>query len=209
MFRILLDVDSNTQFLRLETLMAETEQKNAQSEIMTDKLLKTRSIMLSGGIDKESAEKVIKQLLILDAEGETPIKIFINSPGGDVEAGLAIFDMVRFVTCEVIMIGMGLVASAAALILLAVDKDKRLGLPNSSYLIHQPMSKMEGVATDIEIYTKQLEKLRNRLNQIISEQTGKHIEVVAKDTDRDYWLDAKDALSYGLINKIVSHQSEL
>lgn len=209
MFRILLDVDSNTQFLRLETLMAETEQKNAQSEIMTDKLLKTRSIMLSGGIDKESAEKVIKQLLILDAEGETPIKIFINSPGGDVEAGLAIFDMVRFVTCEVIMIGMGLVASAAALILLAVDKDKRLGLPNSSYLIHQPMSKMEGVATDIEIYTKQLEKLRNRLNQIISEQTGKPIEVVAKDTDRDYWLDAKDALSYGLINKIVSHQSEL
>ncbi|MCK9288249.1 MAG: ATP-dependent Clp protease proteolytic subunit [Sphaerochaetaceae bacterium] len=189
--------------------MAETEQKNAQSEIMTDKLLKTRSIMLSGGIDKESAEKVIKQLLILDAEGETPIKIFINSPGGDVEAGLAIFDMVRFVTCEVIMIGMGLVASAAALILLAVDKDKRLGLPNSSYLIHQPMSKMEGVATDIEIYTKQLEKLRNRLNQIISEQTGKPIEVVAKDTDRDYWLDAKDALSYGLINKIVSHQSEL
>jgi ATP-dependent Clp protease protease subunit len=121
----------------------------------------------------------------------------------------AIFDMARFIKNEVYMIGMGLIASAATLVLLAVPKERRLGLPNSSYLIHQPMSRMEGVATDIEIYAKQLEKTRDRLNSIISAQTGQPIEIVRKDTDRDYWLDADEALSYGLISRVVENRREI
>ena len=186
-----------------------TEKKENGADVRLEKFLQTRSIMLSGEIDKESAEKVVKQLLILEAESEEPIKIFINSPGGDVDAGFAIFDMARFVKNEVYMIGMGLVASAATLVLLAVPSERRLGLPNSSYLIHQPMSRMEGVATDIEIYAKQLERTRDRLNTIVSSQTGQPIEVVQKDTDRDYWLDAREALTYGLISRVVENRSEI
>ena len=192
--------------------MADTEKNDKKEQIDTisaDKFLQTRSIMLSGEIDKESAEKVIKQMLVLEAESDDPIRVFINSPGGDVDAGFAIYDMARFIKNEVYMIGMGLIASAATLVLLAVPAERRLGLPNSSYLIHQPMSRMEGVATDIEIYAKQLERTRDRLNTIISSQTGQSIDVVAKDTDRDYWLDAQEALSYGLISRIVAHRMEI
>ena len=189
--------------------MAENEKKETPSDAMSDKFLQTRSILLSGNIDKESAEKTIRQLLILEAEGDGPIRIFINSPGGDVEAGFAIFDMVRFVKNDVIMIGMGLVASAAALVLLAVPRERRLGLPNSSYLIHQPMSQMEGVATAIEIYAKQLEKIRERINRIISEETKQPYEVVCADTDRDHWLDADAAEAYGLISKVIVNREEI
>ena len=189
--------------------MAEQERKETAPDPMSDKLLKTRSVLLSGEIDKELAEKIVKQLLILDAENNEPITLFINSPGGDVEAGFAIFDMIRFITCKVNIIGMGLVASAAALVLLAVPAECRFGLPNSNYLIHQPMSKMEGVATDIEIYAKQLERLRSKLNDIISQQTGQSLNIVASDTDRDHWLDAEGAKAYGLISKIVMGQSDL
>jgi ATP-dependent Clp protease, protease subunit len=194
---------------RTENLMAEKEKKETAPDVLSDKFLQTRSILLSGNIDKESAEKVIKQMLILEADGDGPIRIFINSPGGDVEAGFAIFDMARFIKNEVIMIGMGLVASAAALVLLAVPAERRLGLPNSSYLIHQPMSQMEGVATNIEIYTKQLEKIRDNINAIISEETKQPIEIVRKDTDRDYWLGAKEAQKYGLISRIVVNRQEI
>ncbi|WP_422478577.1 ATP-dependent Clp protease proteolytic subunit [Pleomorphochaeta sp. DL1XJH-081] len=192
--------------------MADTdknEKKENGADVVSDKFLQTRSIMLSGEIDKESAEKVVKQLLILEAESDEPIKIFINSPGGDVDAGFAIYDMAKFVKNEVYMIGMGLIASAATLVLLAVPAERRLGLPNSSYLIHQPMSRMEGVATDIEIYTKQLERTRDRLNAIVAAQTGQPIEVVKRDTDRDYWLDAQEAISYGLISRVVENRSEI
>jgi len=196
----------------VERAMADTdknEKKEQNPDVMSDKFLQTRSIMLSGEIDKESAEKVVKQLLILEAENDEPIKIFINSPGGDVDAGFAIYDMARFVKNEVYMIGMGLVASAATLVLLAVPAERRLGLPNSSYLIHQPMSRMEGVATDIEIYAKQLERTRDRLNAIVSAQTGQPLDVVKRDTDRDYWLDSKEALAYGLISKVVENRTEI
>jgi ATP-dependent Clp protease protease subunit len=196
----------------VERIMADTdknEKKENGADVVSDKFLQTRSIMLSGEIDKESAEKVVKQLLILEAESDDPIKIFINSPGGDVDAGFAIYDMAKFVKNEVYMIGMGLIASAATLVLLAVPAERRLGLPNSSYLIHQPMSRMEGVATDIEIYTKQLERTRDRLNAIVAAQTGQPIEVVKRDTDRDYWLDAQEAISYGLISRVVENRSEI
>jgi ATP-dependent Clp protease protease subunit len=192
-----------------EILMAETEKKEQNENMVSDKFLQTRSILLSGEIDKESAEKIVKQMLILESEGDDPIRMFINSPGGDVDAGFAIYDMARFIKNDVYMIGMGLIASAATLVLLAVPAEFRIGLPNSSYLIHQPMSRMEGVATDIEIYARQLERTRDRLNGIISSQTGQPLEVVARDTDRDHWLDAQEALSYGLISKIAQNRREI
>jgi len=188
----------------------EEEKKPAvQDPQIQEKLLKTRSILLSGEIDKESAESVIKQLLVLEGESNEPIKLFINSPGGDVDAGYAIFDMVRFVTAPVTMIGMGLVASAAALVLLAVPKERRLALPNSTYLIHQPMSGMRGVATDIEIHAQHLEKLREKLDALISQETGKSLEEVREDTERDHWLSAEEACAYGLVERIVTQRSGL
>ncbi len=192
------------------TLQEDMEAKQVQENMgQYDKLLKTRSLLLTGEINKEMADKLIKDLLVLEAESQDPVKLYINSPGGDVDSGFAIYDMIRFVSCPVTIIGMGLVASAAALVLLAVPLERRIGLPNSSYLIHQPLSEMKGNATDIEIHAMQLEKIKARINRIISEATGKSLEKVAHDTDRDYWLDADDAVKYGLISRIVTKRSVL
>ena len=194
--------------MRLEDKENKNEQ-NMNAAGQYDKLLKTRSLLLSGEINKDSADKLIKDLLVLEAESSEPVRIFINSPGGDVDAGFAIYDMVRFVTCPVIMIGMGLVASAASLILLAVPAERRIGLPNSSYLIHQPLSEMKGNATDIEIHAMQLEKMKAKINCIIAEATGMSLDTVTADTDRDHWLDASEAQKYGLISRVVESRSKL
>lgn len=179
------------------------------ADALSVKFLKTRQILLSGEVNKALAEKIIRQLLILEADSEEPIYIFIDSPGGDVDAGYAIFDMIRFVKAPVYCIGMGLVASAGALILLAADKSRRLGLPNSHYLIHQPLSGIKGVATDIEIHAREIEKTRAKINALIAEETGKELAQVEKDTDRDYWMSATEALDYGLISKVISSRNEL
>ena len=175
----------------------------------SEKMMETRTIILSGEVDKDLAEKVVTQLLLLEAAGDDPIKVFIDTPGGDVDAGFAIFDMMRFVKPDVYTIGMGLVASAGALILLAAPKEHRLAFPNSHYLIHQPLSGIRGVATEIEIHAKELEKLRVKLNQLISEETGQKIARVEKDTDRDYWMNAEESITYGLISKIISKREDL
>ena len=185
------------------------EKKEEGGHDLSEKMMETRTIILSGEVDKDLAEKVVTQLLLLEAAGDEPIKIFIDSPGGDVDAGYAIFDMIRFVKPEVYTIGMGLVASAGSLILLAAEKERRLGLPNSHYLIHQPLSGIRGVATEIEIHAKELEKLRIKLNHLISEETGQDILKVEKDTDRDFWMNASESLEYGLISKIISKRKEL
>ena len=157
-----------------------------------------------------SNEKSVKQLLLLESDDEKKtIYMYIDSPGGDVDAGFAIFDMIRFIKAPVVLIGMGLIASAAALILLAVESKNRVGLPNSRYLIHQPSSGMKGVATDIEIHAKEIEKTRAAINKIIAEQTGKSAEQVSEDTERDYWLSADEAVSYGLISRIVNVRADL
>ena len=187
----------------------EDEKKAGHTDPLIAKMLKTRTILLSGEIDKELSEKTIRQLLLLEDMGDDPIKVFIDSPGGDAYAGYAIFDIIRFVKPPVLTIGMGLVASAAALILLASPKERRFGLPNSQYLIHQPLSGIRGVATEIEIHARELEKLRVRINKVIADETGKPIEQVEKDTDRDYWMDAGEALNYGLINRVVSTRGEI
>ena len=187
----------------------EKEGKNGDQEMMFQRMLKTRTILLSGEINKELAAKVIRQLLLLEEAGDDPIKVFIDSPGGDADAGFAIFDMMRFVKPDVITIGMGLVASAGAIILLASPKDMRIGLPNSHYLIHQPLSGIRGVATEIEIHAKELEKLRKKINKLIAEETGVKEDQVEKDTDRDYWMNAEEANDYGLISKIVTSRKDL
>ncbi len=179
------------------------------SEQFMQKMLKTRTILLSGEINKNLAERVVRQLLLLEDASDEPIRIFIDSPGGDADAGYAIVDMIRFVKPEVFAIGMGLVASAGALILLGAPKKQRLGLPNSHYLIHQPLSGMRGVATDIEIHAREIEKMRVRINQLISDETGKPMEQVEKDTDRDFWMGAEEAVEYGLLSAVVATRKDL
>jgi len=195
----------------------ENKEKNNSSNIdpyatevaMAGRMLKTRTILISGEINKELAEKTIRQLLLLEDMSDDPIRIFIDSPGGDVDAGYAIFDMIRFIKPKVWIIGMGLVASAAALILLAAPKEFRTGFPNSHYLIHQPLSGIRGVATDIEIHAKELEKCREKINKLIAEETGTPVAQVEKDTDRDYWMNASEAVNYGLISKVITKREEL
>ena len=196
-------------FYNAEETSKEKTSDSANDQLM-QKFLNTRQIILSGEVNKELAEKVIRQLLILESDSASkPIYVYIDSPGGDVDAGFAIFDMIRFIKPPVYTIGMGLVASAGALILLAASKNYRLGLPNSHYLIHQPLSGIKGVATDIEIHAKEIEKIRAKINALIAEETGKDVADVAKDTDRDYWLSADEAVNYGLILQVIKTRSDL
>ena len=176
---------------------------------LAGKMLKTRTVLISGTIKKELAEKTIRQLLLLEDMSDDPIRVFIDSPGGDADAGYAIFDMLRFVKPDIWTIGMGLVASAAAIIQLAAPKERRVGLPNSHYLIHQPLSGIRGVATDIEIHAKELEKLRGKINRLIADETGVPYIQVEKDTDRDYWMNAAEAVNYGLISKVITRREEI
>jgi ATP-dependent Clp protease protease subunit len=176
---------------------------------LAEKMLGTRTILLSGEINKDLAEKTIRQLLLLENAGDGPVRVFIDSPGGDADAGFAIFDMIRFVKPPVWAVGMGLVASAAAIILLAAPRERRVGLPNSHYLIHQPLSGIRGVATDIEIHARELEKLRGKINTLIADETGQSAERVEKDTDRDYWMSADEAVPYGLISRVIKSRTEL
>ena len=184
-------------------------EKSAGADPLLSKMLKTRTILLSGEIKKELAERTIRQLLLLEDMSDEPIRIFIDSPGGDADAGYAIFDMIRFVKPLVWTVGMGLVASAAAIIQLASPKEQRVGLPNSHYLIHQPLSGIRGVATDIEIHARELDKLRDKINHLIAEETNAPFEQVEKDTDRDYWMNADEAVKYGLISRVITKRSEL
>ena len=187
----------------------EIKETKKGDDALMEKFLKTRTILLTGEIDKDSGERVIRQLLLLESISDAPVTIMIDSPGGDVDAGFAIFDMIRFIRNEVRIVGMGLVASAGALVLLAVPRDRRFGLPNSHYLIHQPLSGIRGVATEIEIHARELEKTRERINRIIAEETGQLLERVVKDTDRDYWMNSEEAREYGLLSKIVSFRADL
>ena len=198
-------------YIRLDEEDDEDDKKKDKEgpDPLAEKFLKTRQILLSGEINEENAEKVIRQLFILEADSDKPIYIFIDSPGGDVDAGFAIFDAIRFVNAPVYTVGMGLIASAAALILLASPKERRLGLPHSHYLIHQPSSGMKGVATDIEIHAMEIAKTKAKINEIIAEETGTPLDKVTKDTDRDYWLTADESVSYGLISKVITRRDEL
>ena len=187
----------------------ESAPRQDEGGMVFGRMLKSRTVLVSGEINKQLAERIVRSLILLEEESAEPIKVYIDSPGGDADAGYAIFDMMRFVKPPIQMIGMGLVASAAALILLAAPRERRIGLPNSHYLIHQPMSGSRGVATEIEIHAKEIEKLRGKINRLIAEETGQPIEKVEKDTDRDYWMNAEEAVAYGLLSRVVRKRDEL
>jgi len=197
------------KFAEPQTTQSEDTESKKPEEPMSERFLKTRTVLLVGEVEKELSEKVVRQLLLLDSISEEPITLLIDSPGGDVYAGFSIFDVIRFINAPVKIVGIGLVASAAALILLAVPKDRRFGLPNSAYLIHQPLSGMNGVATEIEIHARELEKTRARINEIIAEATSQPLEKITKDTDRDFWMNAAESTEYGLIGKVVSSKKDL
>ena len=186
----------------------EEKSKDTSSQVM-EKLLKTRTIFISGEINQELAEKVSTQLLILQEMGDEPIKVFINSQGGHVEAGDTIHDMIKFVKPKVIVIGTGWVASAGIRIYLAADKENRYSLPNTRYMIHQPMGQCRGQATDISIEALEISRVRERINKIISNATNQPLEKVKQDTDRNYWLNCDEAVEYGIVNKVITSYDEL
>ena len=168
-------------------------------------MLKDRIIFLSGPIDDSSANTIIAQLLFLDSQNnDQEIRIFINSPGGSVSAGLAIFDTINYIKSEVSTICVGLAASMGAVLLSSGTKGKRLALPNSEIMLHQVMGGAQGQASDIEISAKHILKIKDRLNHILVKNTGQSLEIIEKDTDRDFYMSAEEARKYGLVDKIIN-----
>lgn len=172
-------------------------------------LFKSRSIFIYGPITQELAQKVCTQLVALAAASDEDIRIYVNSPGGHVESGDSIHDMIKFIKPNVWMIGTGWVASAGALIYAAAPKERRICLPNTRFLLHQPSGGTRGMVSDIEIQAREIIKMNQRLIKIFAKATGQTEEKIAKDIDRDYWLGAEDAVAYGLVNRIVESQSEI
>ncbi|MFN4101472.1 MAG: ATP-dependent Clp protease proteolytic subunit [Pararhodobacter sp.] len=172
-------------------------------------LFKARTILLTGGIDFKSAQRVCERLLALSSISDAPILLVLSSPGGHVESGDMIHDMIKFVPAPVKILGTGWVASAGALIYSAAKLENRYSMANTRYLLHEPRGGVGGQATDVEIQAREIIKMRERLNRIFAEATGKTLEQIKKDTDRDFWMSAEEAKDYGLVGKIVSHHSEI
>jgi len=188
----------------LVPMVVEQTGRGERSYDLFSRLLKERIIFLNGEIDENLSSLIVGQLIFLEAENDgKDIQIYINSPGGSVTAGLAIFDTMNYIRCDVSTLCFGLAASMGAFLLAAGAKGKRFALPNSEIMIHQPLGGAQGQSTDVEIYAKRLIKTREKLNAILSERTGQPLETIAKDTDRDNFMDADEAKAYGLIDKII------
>jgi ATP-dependent Clp protease protease subunit len=188
----------------------EDEKGGRNEEFLGRSLIKSRTILISDPIDHKLTSRVIAQLLYLDLEDpEKPIKMFINSPGGNADDGFAIYDMIRFVRPRVRIVSAGLSASAATVIMLAAQKEDRFALPNSRIMIHQPSMRSFGAAEDIKRTAEQILKLRQRINELYAQETGQPFDKVSDDTDRDYWMSAQEAVEYGLIHKVVSSFEDL
>ena len=184
--------------------------ESCKKEIKLDeRLFKARTILIYGEIDQKLARLVTTQLLAMSNESDDAIKIYINSQGGHVEAGDTIFDLIRYVKPKVHVIGTGWVASAGALIYSAPPKEQRFSLPNTRYMLHQPSGGVGGQASDISIEAQEILKMRQRLNHIFAKQTGQAIEKIEKDTDRNFWMSAKEAQDYGLVGKMIESMDEL
>lgn len=173
------------------------------------RMLRTRTVLVSGGVDDKLAERTIEKLLILEAESHDPIRVVITSQGGHVDSGMAIHDVLRFIESPVVTIGAGWVASIAVPILLGAPKERRYALPHTRFLLHQPSGGAGGQASDIRIEAEQILKVRERLNMLISVETGQPVERVAKDSDRNFWMDAQQAVEYGLVSRVVSRATEI
>ena len=189
----------------------ETEKKPVAepSAFLEEALFKARTILLTGGVDDKLARRVCERLLALSAESHDPILLIISSPGGHVESGDMIHDMVRFVEAPVKVLGSGWVASAGALIYAAAKKENRYSLPNTRFLLHEPRGGVGGQASDVEIQVREIVRMRERLNTIFAEATGQPLERIKSDTDRDYWMSAQEAVDYGLVSQIVQHKSDI
>jgi len=188
-----------------------TTSANAKTDLdlMTLKTFESRTVMIFGQITDSLARDVTQQLLALDAESSKPITIMVSSPGGHVESGDSIHDVVRYITSDVRMIGTGWVGSAAAHLFLSADTENRVCLPNTRFLIHQPSGGIGGKQTDIAIQAKEILLVRERIAKTIAAATGKSLDKVMMDIERDYWLCALEAVEYGLVSRIIEHRSEI
>jgi len=185
-------------------------ERDRQLGILEERLLQSRTIMIADMIAKDLAERATAKLLLLEQESDSkPINLYINSPGGDVDAGFGIFDIIRFISAPVRCISAGLTASAAVIVLLAAPKDRRLSLPNSRFLMHQPSTGVRGSSSDIRIEANEILKIRQRINELIAEETGQQVEKVEKDTRRNYWMTAEEAIGYGLVERILQSRTEI
>ena len=188
----------------LVPMVVEQTSRGERSFDIYSRLLKDRIIMLSEEVNQATASLIVAQMLFLEAEDpDADIQFYINSPGGSVTDGMAIYDTMQFVKCDVSTICIGMAASMGAFLLAAGTKGKRIALPNSEIMIHQPLGGMQGQATDIKIHADRIIKMRETLNSILAEKTGKPIEIIEKDTDRDNFMSAKEAMEYGLIDKVI------
>lgn len=181
-------------------------EKNSNGERVYDiysRLLKDRIIIMAGEIDDVNSNTIVAELLYLDSINHDDISLYINSPGGSVTAGMAIYDTMNYIKSDVSTICVGMAASMGAFLLSSGKKGKRYALPNSEVMIHQPLGGAQGQATEIKIAAERILKLKDKLNTMLSKNTGKPLEEVSKDTERDYFLSAEDALDYGLIDKII------
>lgn len=188
----------------LVPMVVEQTNRGERAYDIYSRLLKDRIIFLGGGIDDNVANLVIAQMLFLEAEDpDKDIHIYINSPGGSITAGMAIFDTMKYIKPAVSTICVGLAASMGAFLLAAGTKGKRFALPHSEIMIHQPLGGTQGQATDIEIHAKRIVKVKRTLNEILAEITGKPLEIIERDTDRDNFMGPEDALEYGLIDEVI------
>ena len=180
-----------------------------RSSFMEEKLFKSRSLTIFGEINEKLARSVTEHLLALASESHEPIFLYVSSPGGHVESGDVVYDIIKFIKPVVKVIGTGWVASAATTIYLAAEKENRYALPNTRFLIHQPLGGSRGDATDIAIQADQIVRTKARINQLIANETGQPLEKVAKDTDRDFWMTVGDAIEYGIVSKVIKSIDEI
>ncbi|TFW27068.1 ATP-dependent Clp endopeptidase proteolytic subunit ClpP [Duganella callida] len=198
----------DTEMLGLVPMVVEQSGRGERSYDIYSRLLKERIIFMVGPVNDQMANLVVAQLLFLESENpDKDISLYINSPGGSVSAGLAIYDTMQFIKPDVSTLCTGLAASMGAFLLAAGAKGKRFSLPNSRIMIHQPSGGSQGMASDIEIQAKEILYLRHRLNSIMAERTGQSIEQIAKDTDRDRFMSAEEAVEYGLIDKMLVNRA--
>ena len=203
------DIEGGTLMNLIPTVIEQSSRGERAYDIYS-RLLKDRIVMLSGPIDDAVANSVIAQLLFLDAQDpEKDIYLYINSPGGSVSAGLAIYDTMNFINSDVQTIVIGMAASMGAFLLSSGQKGKRYALPNAEVMIHQPLGGAQGQATEIEIAARHILSTRERLNRILSENTGQLLKTIAKDTDRDNYMSAEDAVKYGLVDAVMENNKAL
>ena len=204
------DCANEQQNLGLIPMVVEQSARGERAYDIYSRLLKDRIVFLVGPVEDQVANLVVAQLLFLESENpDKDIHLYINSPGGSVTSGLAIYDTMRFVRCDVSTMCIGVAASMGAFLLAAGTKGKRFALPNSRMMIHQPSGGSRGVAADIEIAAREVLLTRDRLNELMAELTGQPKERIAEDTDRDYWMSADDAVSYGLVDRVQRPRREV